>query len=587
MTKTGESPLELLARAPITRLLEAERGAIKRLVERGVERLAYAGERLLRRGEPARRVYLSLSAGVAVLTPAVDGTGPVLVAAGGRGFVVGLADAIEGRAAAADHVVSSSGRVLEFSAAATRELLAAGASRPRLSLRVGQARAPRVVVHGSRGLGVTTLAYALAYALRRRYRVSLVDLDGEESAKRLGLPTRPGGVVIDTPPSWGVRVATTARAPLTSRAESSTRREALPLRILAGRTEQLSSALNERDVEIFVSRSSARASSLDGSSRVVVRRVGESTTETTEAAATGPNAVRMLTDAFSPAEFWTHGEIGALVDPAHPYGRAVNRVIRALDGRSVGLALGGGGALGFANIGVLRALEDARIPVDALAGSSCGALIAAVYAGGGSGALDELLRRRRELVLALATAAWTTRPFATLVESIVGRQRLGSLELPFLPAGLDLDRGEEFVLDVGTLGDGVRASASLPGAAPPFLHGGRRIYDAGIVNLVPVSLLRARGLSFVIGSSVLAAPARARSRQRWGDWIRGMYRVMEVNAKRSTATADFVFQLERPEFGVYDFHRVTEIADAAYRHASRRLDELRARYERPAVGLLP
>lgn len=172
-------------------------------------------------------------------------------------------------------------------------------------------------------------------------------------------------------------------------------------------------------------------------------------------------------------------------------------------GRKVGLALGGGAIHGAAHIGVLRALEARGVRPDALAGTSIGALVAALYAFGYSP--DEIER------MALGMDWFDVAEFAPsrlgllsdanlrrLLEAKLGEARLEDAPIPLAIVATDIGAGEPVVLRAGEVAVAVMASASVPGVFHPVELDGRMLVDGGLVENVPVSPLVEMGAEYII-----------------------------------------------------------------------------------------
>lgn len=188
---------------------------------------------------------------------------------------------------------------------------------------------------------------------------------------------------------------------------------------------------------------------------------------------------------------------------------------------SIGLALGGGAARGWAHIGVVEALLERGIVPQVVAGCSIGALVGAAYAGG-------RLAQLRDWVGGLTQ--WQVAGFFELRLASAGfvdmerlRNALGihmaaqdalieQLPMPFAAVATELASGREVWMEEGSLLDAVTASIALPGLFAPTLHEGRWLVDGGLVNPVPVSLCRALGADIVIAVQ-LGGGALSRYRQ--------------------------------------------------------------------------
>ncbi|KAA3647898.1 MAG: hypothetical protein DWQ07_02615 [Chloroflexi bacterium] len=161
----------------------------------------------------------------------------------------------------------------------------------------------------------------------------------------------------------------------------------------------------------------------------------------------------------------------------------------------VALALGGGGAKGIAHIGALRVLEREGIQVSAIAGTSIGGLIAAVYAGGYSA--DEMLDRFQEIDQSrLFTRSPSDGPsllgvagISEVLTDFLGKRTFDELEIPLALTSVDLHTGMEVELTQGRVLDAVLATIAVPGIFPPQQIGDYALIDGGISNPVPVELV--------------------------------------------------------------------------------------------------
>jgi len=188
------------------------------------------------------------------------------------------------------------------------------------------------------------------------------------------------------------------------------------------------------------------------------------------------------------------------------------RLARFLTGKAIGLVLGGGGARGFAHIGVLRALEEAGIPVDRIGGTSMGAAVAAQYAGGlGWQSLLDVNRRgwvvmrpHKAYTLPLISILATARA-DKMMEMMFGDERIEDLWLSFFCVSTNLTRTELAVHRQGSVRDWLTASMTLPGITPPVLiAGGDLLVDGGVLNNLPADVMRRHGPGPIIASDVSA-----------------------------------------------------------------------------------
>ena len=173
------------------------------------------------------------------------------------------------------------------------------------------------------------------------------------------------------------------------------------------------------------------------------------------------------------------------------------------------LAMGGGGALGWSHIGVLRVLEEAGIRVDAMAGTSIGALVGGCYLAGKLDELEEVARSITWRHLVGFADPQFGGPGLIKGDAIVSEltRHLGhipveDLSAPYVAVAADLLSGQEVWLRSGALERAIRASISIPGIFLPVEHGLSLLVDGGLVNPVPVSAARALGGEIVLAVDV-------------------------------------------------------------------------------------
>lgn len=183
--------------------------------------------------------------------------------------------------------------------------------------------------------------------------------------------------------------------------------------------------------------------------------------------------------------------------------------------KKVGLALGGGAVRGFAHVGVLVELEKADIPVSYVAGTSVGSIIGALYVAGvplpiirelatqmNWGYFARPILSREGLVSFDKLEKWLIH--------MLGNLHFADLTIPFAVSTIDLETGEEVIINSGPLARAVRASCSVPGFVTPVWHEGRLLGDGGIVNNVPVSVVRQMGADYVIAIDVFQESSNRR-----------------------------------------------------------------------------
>src|SRR5271165_2404143 len=187
----------------------------------------------------------------------------------------------------------------------------------------------------------------------------------------------------------------------------------------------------------------------------------------------------------------------------------IERVARLLSHRGVGLVLSGGGARGFAHLGVIRALREARVPIDFVGGASIGAIIAAGAALGWSDA-EMHLRYRRSFVDTNPVNDYTFpfvaltrgRKVSRLLERAYGEVLIEDLPLPYFCVSANLTSGRALEHRSGALVQALRASVAIPGVMPPVFHNAGVLVDGAAINNLPVDIMQGHAPGFVIGSDV-------------------------------------------------------------------------------------
>ena len=264
----------------------------------------------------------------------------------------------------------------------------------------------------------------------------------------------------------------------------------------------------------------------------------------------------------------------------------------------VAVVLSGGGALGFAHVGVLKVIEEIGIPVDIVVGTSMGAIVGGLYAAGYSpsdmeklsrgldwqSAFDDALSespysfREREVSRRYpfsidlgAGGFWADRgvfgaqSITTLLELMtLNVSRIDDFDrLPrrFRAVAADITTGEQVVLGRGSLADAMRASATIPLLFKPFVLDGRALVDGGIVNRLPTDVARELGADIIIAVEVGEGPSRTAADLRtMGDMVGQLSRVLiEQNAVPRRALADLVIAPDLTGFLRTDFHRAPGI----------------------------
>lgn len=282
----------------------------------------------------------------------------------------------------------------------------------------------------------------------------------------------------------------------------------------------------------------------------------------------------------------------------------IARLARTLTGNGLGVVLSGGGARGFAHIGVLRAFREANITIDAIGGTSIGAIIAAGYALEWSH--DELQQRVRRSFVDTNPVNDYTLPLVSLVSGRkvsrllrdeFGEVAIEDLPLPYFCVSTNLSSGHLAVHRRGPLWRWLRASVSIPGVLPPVIENGELFVDGATINNLPVDVMRESGIGRVIGVDVGAdrtfttdsvdsdAPPLwrvlkwFRSRKQRINILQILWRSGMVNSAANTIArrelSDLLLQPPLEQIDMLDWRAFDRAIDAGYRYAQVRLRDLR------------
>ena len=280
----------------------------------------------------------------------------------------------------------------------------------------------------------------------------------------------------------------------------------------------------------------------------------------------------------------------------------VARVARMIAGRAVGLVLAGGGARGFAHIGIIKALKEAGVPFDQLGGTSMGAIIAAGLAREWS--LEEMRDRMREVFVTTNPLSGFTLPLIALFNGKKVTARLQEhfdevcieeLPLPFFCVSSDLTTGRIHVHRDGKLWRALRASVALPGILPPVTHHGHLLVDGGVMNNLPVDVMReqAGGEGPIIACDITgefnlrAEDERYGERSWWwllGQRMRGNPSILSILMRSGTVGSeaqrrvvreqcDFLIEPPMPDIQLHDWKKFDQAIQEGYDTARACIDK--------------
>ncbi len=261
--------------------------------------------------------------------------------------------------------------------------------------------------------------------------------------------------------------------------------------------------------------------------------------------------------------------------------------------KKLGLALGGGGARGCAHIGAIKALEEAKIPISYIAGTSIGALVGGIYAAGHLKNLEAYLTKIKWTdVLAqldptvVGNGMFKGKRVVKLINKLIEEKSFQDCQIPFISVATNLFTGQEVRLDEGKLADAIRASISLPGILTTVEREGLHLLDGGVANPLPVNVVKDMGAEVVLAvdlSKEYSHEKKTENQQdkdeKWRlrlgnskypnmiDVIEGAMFLMQkavTEKKLEKYPADLVLSLHLSSARLFDFHKAKLLIQEGY-----------------------
>lgn len=274
---------------------------------------------------------------------------------------------------------------------------------------------------------------------------------------------------------------------------------------------------------------------------------------------------------------------------------------RQLTGRGVGLVLGGGGARGFAHIGLIRALHELNIPVDVVGGTSMGAFFSALVACGYDH--NEIMHLARETFVRTnqlndylfpSVSLIRGRKFVRRMHEIFDERQIQELRKPYFCISTNLTRGRAVTHDRGPVYMWVATSMAVPGVAPPVVYRGELLCDGAVVNSLPTDVMQSLERGPIIASDVsteggLAAPGIEGPDPEGLFNLKGdvekprlfsiIFRTATLTSESGTAQraarADVYLRMPVNGIGLFDWKKLDEVVERGYRHALEQLQPVR------------
>ena len=223
----------------------------------------------------------------------------------------------------------------------------------------------------------------------------------------------------------------------------------------------------------------------------------------------------------------------------------------------IALALGGGGAKGFAHIGAIKVLESHGIKPKIVTGTSAGSFVGSLYASGKTPfQLQELALQLEEADIRDLTISKqgfiTGQKLQDYVNKNVGNRPIQQFPIRFAAIATQLDNGQKVAFNRGNAGQAVRASCSIPNVFVPATIAGKRYVDGGLVSPIPVQTARDMGADIVIAIDISARPKAGQSTNLWGLLDQTLNIMGQQSINQELAQADVVIKPAVGNLGVMD-----------------------------------
>jgi predicted acylesterase/phospholipase RssA/CRP-like cAMP-binding protein len=281
--------------------------------------------------------------------------------------------------------------------------------------------------------------------------------------------------------------------------------------------------------------------------------------------------------------------------------QGIDRLSRALRGISIGIALAGGGAKGMAHFGALEVLEEAGISFDVMSGTSAGAMAGILYASGMS-PKDAIQNFQRDLTPSklfrclpnwpnlYLVSQYRRKAWDGMLRKYLHDWQLEQLSIPFCAITVDLVQARTVVRQDGDAVRAILESINLPVVSRPILRDGMALVDGGVLNNLPADVLAENGTDFVVGVDVSShvrpefagnRPDMPTIKMRNVGSIDTLFRIFESQAhnigKLRNRAVDFWIKPDTSIYGLAEFHRTSEIANAGKIAAQHCTTELKQR----------
>lgn len=263
-------------------------------------------------------------------------------------------------------------------------------------------------------------------------------------------------------------------------------------------------------------------------------------------------------------------------------------VTKPFASKKVALVLGGGGARGFAHVGVIRELESAGIPIDMIVGVSVGSLIGAIYADVGDSFELEWKAfkiEKKEIfdfkVFNIKESVVKGEAIKDYIDKNVKTKRIENMKVPLAIVATDIKTGTAMVFRSGPVKDAVRASSSVPGVFPPVPYRDKLLVDGGVLGNLAPDVAKEMGADIIIGVSI--AKERKQFTKETPDALTVVLESIAIMGdeiiRLNRDEMDFLIEPQVGNIGITDFSRKKELIEAGRGATRKHIEKIKKALE--------
>jgi NTE family protein len=248
----------------------------------------------------------------------------------------------------------------------------------------------------------------------------------------------------------------------------------------------------------------------------------------------------------------------------------------------IALVLGGGSAKGFAHVGVIRILEQEKIPIHMIVGTSVGSLIGAIYASNPDSFQLEwaAFKIDRGDILDFSIVSSKLGPvqgtrLEAFVEQTAKVKKVEDTKIPFYPVATDLNTGETVTLEKGSLARAVHASAAIPGIFVPVQFGNRMLVDGGVSDNIACDIAKSKGADIVIAVNLQKDIKDSDMGSVIDVIAQSISILMRESSKTKLQQADVIIEPDTKGVSVFDFSQKKMLVEEGMKAARKAVPKIR------------